>query len=778
MISSPPIKSISTTRTPILAWPQELIYDSNGSVCGFLMPLVEPTWSINNLFFPERRGKLRTDANASIGWHNLHEIARNLAIVVDACHKSGYVIGDLNNSNVRVYPDGQVCLIDTDSFQVVDRSQHPPIVHHCEVVFLDYASPELLGTDLSQFDRKPENDCHALATLIFMLLQDGVHPFAAMTSTDPPRDPVQLMQARCFPYDSSRNDQSVKPYPTAPSFGRLHSRLRELFVQAFTEGLDNPQRRPSAETWHKALGGARADLRKCARGHYYVATRTSRCLQVVGALGGGYCGSTVQSRSQSPLAFSQIDPIIGERSSVRAATRISVGGSARATNSSPSTGTPAPPPTPPSPAASPSFVGGSTGSTNPPPSTGTPRPVTIPPSPVVSSPAAGSKPTKFQLLGVGLGIALVLAFAATRLDTDSPTMSTSQLRSPTPAFSRAPSRPTRTPAPAPSPKVTQASAASQVKPQQTTIPIKPTATATETEVPVPPSPSPPVAANGTDATPKLQISSALIFSLLEGDSWSLRIYLLISGEDITLLDSSPIDPAPTLSFDSRELAYLQATGSSNYSIVILDLDSNARRSISLNPSNGKPTNLAWKSNDSLLITFESGGEPRILQLQLSGSNLDPFLPPWSANPTAVESGTMAYVVPVDNDYSNLGIVLSDAQGVASKYVTKTIFNEDLPSLSPDGSTISFSYRTIGDPNYRLGVIIRIQSSNPDDISSSFAITSTSPIRTYWTSKYTLLAAHCGLDSCNISLLSLLTRTAEPIYRANAAAIGNVVLRLG
>ncbi len=260
MISSPPSAPSTGSQRPVLAWPQALVHDKSGSVSGFVMPLVEPTWSINRLFFPEQRAKLRTAANTQIGWHNLHEIARNLALIVSSCHKSGYVVGDLNNHNVRVYPDGQVCLIDTDSFQVVDASQHPPAVHHCEVVFPDYTPPELLGRNLSTFDRTPASDSYAISILVFMLLQDGMHPFAAHTDTDPPLDPSKVMQARGFPYLVNRNNRSIRAYTDAPSFGRLHPRLRDLFVQTFTTGLDEPLHRPSANDWQQSLGVARASL--------------------------------------------------------------------------------------------------------------------------------------------------------------------------------------------------------------------------------------------------------------------------------------------------------------------------------------------------------------------------------------------------------------------------------------------------------------------------------------------------------------------------------------
>ncbi len=39
--------------------------------------------------------------------------------MIDVLHRRGYVIGDLNASNVFVHADTTVTLIDTDSFQMV-----------------------------------------------------------------------------------------------------------------------------------------------------------------------------------------------------------------------------------------------------------------------------------------------------------------------------------------------------------------------------------------------------------------------------------------------------------------------------------------------------------------------------------------------------------------------------------------------------------------------------------------------------------------------------------
>ena len=280
MISSPPSAPSTGSQRPVLAWPQALVHDKSGSVSGFVMPLVEPTWSINRLFFPEQRAKLRTAANTQIGWHHLHEIARNLALIVSSCHKSGYVVGDLNNHNVRVYPDGQVCLIDTDSFQVVDASQHPPAVHHCEVVFPDYTPPELLGRiSARSIEHRQATATHFHVSSSCYSRTECIRSRPTLTPT-PPLDPSKVMQARGLPLSCQPQqpiDQGV--YADAPSFGRLHPAFFVIsFVQTFTTGLDEPLHRPSANDPATVTRRCTSEPDSAHRGHYFVGQPDSKCL--------------------------------------------------------------------------------------------------------------------------------------------------------------------------------------------------------------------------------------------------------------------------------------------------------------------------------------------------------------------------------------------------------------------------------------------------------------------------------------------------------------------
>lgn len=750
MIARPPVAPVAGGHQPVLAWPLALVYDRNRAVRGFLMPLVEATWSIDNLFFPARRDKLQTAVSARIGWHHLHVIARNLALIVNDCHQSGYVIGDLNNQNVRVYADGKVCLIDTDSFQVVDKSQNPPMVHHCEVVFLDYAAPELFGQDLSTFDRTPASDCHSLATLVFMLLQNGFHPFAAKTTADPPLDSAQVMQLRAFPYDANRINQSIAPYPDAPTFGRLHPRLRDHFLRTFTIGLDEPNRRTTANEWQQSLGIAKASLQRCARGHYYVGQPNAKCLQVVPVQGGGYCGSTELSKSSSPLPFQSIDAISGKV----------VAPSARQTASGPliDLKTPA----------------------QPSPSQPAPPPPPTPPSSQVKS-SRGDKFWPYLVVGA---VALLLLIAYLVRPEDEPNRDSTVVASDYRTATARPARPIPTRTSIGAPSAIQAdsptSEATRVPPPKPTAPSThepnrggPTKVSDATTVS-----SLPESASLQEILSQANHSNTIIYSSQSETGWELSLFFLGSNDPFPLQSEIALDPSPAMSPDGEQLAYL-ADSPSGFVVRVLNMISGVTNEITLPQSIGRPSNLAWKGPDnSVLVTATSIDEPQVSRVDLDSGETTPFLDPWSANPSVSQTGEMVYVVPVANNPDNLGIVFADENGKAKgNFVSKAMSNENYPSLDPTAQFVTYTINVGEQPSYALGLSRRNKDDSFDLVSISATLLSDTPIRTAWIDPDKIVAGVCDGESCNIFVYSDSWLKPNPLVKINnATALGNIVYR--
>ncbi len=248
-----------------LAWPDGLLFDSRRRLKGYSMPYIQQTAPLLEVFNPRRRARLLPQFNRRY----LTRTARNLAAALSALHRSGYVAGDLNESNVLVTPTALVTLIDTDSFQVREEKNGIPIVHSCPVGKPEYTPPELQGKSLSDIIRHPDHDAFALAVLVFQLLMEGSHPFRAqwLAAGDPPPLEVRIANG-AYPYVTAPA-YPVLPPQNALGIETLHPWLVELFKRTFVDGHRDPRWRPGPDLWVRALDEAERSLIYCAQGHFY-----------------------------------------------------------------------------------------------------------------------------------------------------------------------------------------------------------------------------------------------------------------------------------------------------------------------------------------------------------------------------------------------------------------------------------------------------------------------------------------------------------------------------
>jgi serine/threonine protein kinase len=239
-----------------IAWPSDIILSADGSdtVVGYLMPRIKEVLPISHYYDVT----IRHLKCPLFRYDYLFRTATNLASAVKALHESGYVIGDVNESNIMVTERAMVTLIDTDSFQVTDPDDGS--VYRCPVWSAAFTPPELQNKDVSRIDRSPSNDMFGIAVLFFQLLMEGTRPFAGIFSDDPPDYDTSIANGY-FPY--GRNPKNLPP-TTAPPFDMLPDTIRELFVQCFEDGYKNPASRPDAQTWFKALKASESLMVVCA----------------------------------------------------------------------------------------------------------------------------------------------------------------------------------------------------------------------------------------------------------------------------------------------------------------------------------------------------------------------------------------------------------------------------------------------------------------------------------------------------------------------------------
>ncbi|MDQ1403569.1 MAG: hypothetical protein QOG03_1885, partial [Actinomycetota bacterium] len=293
MIDHPPTEVAGHRDHLSMAWPAEIVTDGGGRVAGFVMPIVDLAASVP--VFQVYNPQSRRAVAPAFTWRYLLRTARNLAAIVDALHRSGYVIGDVNESNFLVTRNALVVLVDCDSLQVTDPADGT--VHPCPVAKPEFTAPEFQSGVPSARRRTVESDDFSLAVLIHLLLLEGVHPFAGIWKGR--GDPPDLGGRIAIGSSARRHWSRVVPPPAALSRRVLPRQLRLMVGAAFGSGLHHPSARPTARMWVDALDRAEADLRTCGRSPHHVFSSSRRrcpwCARIDLGLPDPFPGPTGQS---------------------------------------------------------------------------------------------------------------------------------------------------------------------------------------------------------------------------------------------------------------------------------------------------------------------------------------------------------------------------------------------------------------------------------------------------------------------------------------------------
>ena len=242
-----------------LAWPQ-VMAQRKGKFCGFLMQKVAFDRTLELDYLLNRRQAIREGFDPDFG--KLLTICCNLASVISCLHSARIAIVDLKPMNVKVYKSElYVAILDCDGFHIdADgfRADAPQVTP-------EYLAPEFHERSITHAEQQ---DRFALATIIFRLLNYGIHPFAGISarSKTAPTDLAGRIRQRLYPY-ALTPDPTLRPVPASIHFA-LPDDIRERFDQAFG---GPPASRPSAADWVATLSEyahrRSTRLQRCQSGH-------------------------------------------------------------------------------------------------------------------------------------------------------------------------------------------------------------------------------------------------------------------------------------------------------------------------------------------------------------------------------------------------------------------------------------------------------------------------------------------------------------------------------
>ena len=278
MVQRPPSSSVLNQ----VAWPLDVVFDSAGLFCGFVMPKLNITHELNEVYvYPPKTG---------ITYKQKLILAQNICVVIHEVHKAGYIFGDFNPRNIGVnLSTGAVAFLDTDSYHIVlDKGKDK--AYRCNVCAPGYAAPELLNKCSAYVSSHPEykkeayaktpldtfteeTDNFALAIHMFRLLMNGYSPFNGIpegesVSVGSPGQGDDAVKRDNYCFKKGKKPQAV----AVPELETLPRSICDLFTRAFIEGKKNPAKRPSAIEWHKALDEFEKNLETCSNNptHMYL----------------------------------------------------------------------------------------------------------------------------------------------------------------------------------------------------------------------------------------------------------------------------------------------------------------------------------------------------------------------------------------------------------------------------------------------------------------------------------------------------------------------------
>lgn len=221
-------------------WPQAPVFDERGNWAGYAMRRC-PGIVLHNLCAP---ASMR---NAFPKWDrkDLVKVCLSLVDGLNALHRNGASIGDVNTGNFLVEPDASVSFIDCDSYCVKDADGK---ALPCEVRTDLFTPPELFGISPREAKRNPGHELFSDAVLFYQVLMLGAHPYSRRFG----EDPVSNLRSGQCPLGRG-TDCSLPRGRWYNLWSHLTYNLKTLFVRAFREGHADPTARPDLPEWKQAL---------------------------------------------------------------------------------------------------------------------------------------------------------------------------------------------------------------------------------------------------------------------------------------------------------------------------------------------------------------------------------------------------------------------------------------------------------------------------------------------------------------------------------------------
>jgi len=242
-----------------LAWPVALVVKQSSFV-GFVMEKIDFDRTMELDYLLTRRQAMGEGFDVDFG--KLVTVCYNLASLLTCLHSKKIAVVDLKPINLKVYKSElYVSILDCDGFHIYsDR-----FVSEAPQVTPEYLAPEFHERAVTH----PEmQDWFALSTIIFRLLNYGIHPYAGIAAGhySYPTELAGRIKFGLYPYGKSPH-KKVRAAP-ASVHESFPDNIRELFDRSFSP-MGNG--RASAYEWATVLSTFAnkntGNMSRCEKGH-------------------------------------------------------------------------------------------------------------------------------------------------------------------------------------------------------------------------------------------------------------------------------------------------------------------------------------------------------------------------------------------------------------------------------------------------------------------------------------------------------------------------------
>ena len=242
-----------------LAWPVALVMKGS-TFAGFVMEKIDFDRTMELDYLLTRRQAAGEGFEADFG--KLVTVCYNLASLIDCLHSKKIAVVDLKPINLKVYKSElYVSILDCDGFHIYSDG----FVARAPQVTPEYLAPEFHDKAVTH----PEaQDWFALATIIFRLLNYGIHPFAGIAAGRHPYPPELSGRIKLGLYSYGKCPSSNIRAAPASVHECFPDSIRELFDRSFATGARG---RASAYEWATVLSAfankGMGNMSRCDKGH-------------------------------------------------------------------------------------------------------------------------------------------------------------------------------------------------------------------------------------------------------------------------------------------------------------------------------------------------------------------------------------------------------------------------------------------------------------------------------------------------------------------------------